>query len=381
MLYKQYKDRVYGLDLLKVYATISVLFLHINSYVMDLFGKDTYPITTLSLYYLIEALSYPAIHLFVLIGSWFMIEKINPVKQISKVWSQTWIVTTLGLIVYFVAFRSLSNIWEGVSCIFPFLGRAYWFVTEYIILVMLAPFINKGLSMFSPKEMFCVTAIFGCIVCVFPTVFPVFPWYQDESEMANFILLYLIAGCIKKSKEGILSDAVDKNHENRLGNKMKEGWVKRRAIWVVIWLISAIVLFMSAMILHQISPNYEMYFYKYNSIFVVMEAVSIFMVFSCIETQNSRKKDLIVWFSGSSLVVYLVHMHPLFKNQYTEWELLKYVNINSPILYLFQICVTVLIVFVILALMGKAVNQIARLVSNRLIMFINRICIERGKVR
>ena len=81
---------------------------------------------------------------------------------------------------------------------FPFLGRAYWFVTEYIILVVLSPFLNIGIKALKTKELVIATVVYGCAVSVLPTILPVFPWYQDESEMANFILLYLMAACVKR---------------------------------------------------------------------------------------------------------------------------------------------------------------------------------------
>ena len=336
------QTRLFGFDCLKILATFFVLFLHMDSYVMSQFGKDLYPITTLVLYYLMEAIAYPAIHLFVMASSWFMIEKVNPVKQIIKVWLQTWVVTMAGLVGAIIIFKgSQESIWGILSCIFPFFGRAYWFVTEYIMLVMLSPFINSLIDSISHKELLCLTMIFGSAVCICPTFLPFFPWNQDTSQIANFILLYLLVGCIKK-------------HDTQ---KIK------KILWVVLWMLCVVILTGSAMIFHDILPSYEMYFYSYNSVFVMLEAICIVMIFKDINYINVAIRDLASWVSGSSLVVYLIHMHPLFKSRYTGWGLFKFVNISSPVEYFFQVCSIVFGVFIIGTIAGKIIDIIVKLLS------------------
>ncbi len=343
--------RKYSLDLLKIYATVMVLLLHVDGFVLEQFSEDAYPLSTLIMYFLAEAFAYPAIHLFVMIGSWFMIEKVNTLKQITKVWSQTWVVTMAGLIGFVAVVKQSPGIMGGVSCVFPFLGRAYWFVTEYIILVMLSPFLNKGIKALRMQELFTVTIIFGCAVCVLPTLLSMFPWYQDESEMANFILLYLMTACIKKVDRE-LTDRNGINLSDRQSNIVKI--LGKKAIWIVIWGLCVAALTGSAVILHHISKSHEMYFYAYNGVFVVLEALSVFMVFKHINIENEALGRTLMWIQGSSLFVYLLHMHPLFKDKYIQWGWFGYVNVKSPGIYAVQICLTVLLLFIVGTACGKA---------------------------
>lgn len=147
-------NRNAGLDILKIYAMLMVVVLHVGGFAFSLNGEAAYSLLTLVAYFAMEAVAYPAIHLFVMIGSWFMLEKVNPVKQISRIWLQTWIVTITGFIIYVFIINEKPSVWGGVSCIIPFLGRAYWFVTEYIILILLAPFLNKVIGSCTEKEHF-----------------------------------------------------------------------------------------------------------------------------------------------------------------------------------------------------------------------------------
>ncbi len=234
-------------------------------------------------------------------------------------------------------------------------------MTEYIILVMLSPFLNKGMKCLSDKELITVTVIFGCAVSVFPTLLPMFPWYQDESEMANFILLYLIIGCIKRLRSS-------KGNATLIKNKIFV-IIQRKPFWIIMWVLSVLLLGASAFVLHRIAPAYEMYFYKYNGILVMLEAIAVFMVFLDADIYAEGIRNCITWVAGSSLVVYLVHMHPLFKSRYKEWGLFEFVSINSPAIYVMQICLTVLFVFAIGTVTGKVVDFLA-LPMSRKVQFV-----------
>lgn len=74
------KKRVIGLDMLKIYAVFMVLILHVGGFVFSLNGEEKYSSSVLFAFFLTEAIAYPAIHLFVMIGSWFMLDRVDPVK-------------------------------------------------------------------------------------------------------------------------------------------------------------------------------------------------------------------------------------------------------------------------------------------------------------
>lgn len=355
--------RTSGLDLLKIYATLMVLILHISGFVMSQFSEDAFNISTLTIYFIMEAFAYPAIHLFVMIGSWFMLERVSPIKQITKVWTQTWVVTISGLIVFVAVSKQPPSILGGVSCVLPFLGRAYWFVTEYIILVMLSPFINKGIKMLKARELITLTIIYGSATCVLPTFLPMFPWYQDVSEMANFLLLYLVTACVKRiERNQAESDSLC------LTEGMNKGVLiqKKRTVWIVLWIMCVAVLTASAIVIHRISQVHEMYFYAYNGTFVMLEALAAFMAFKDIRIDSKGVSKTITWIQGSSLVVYLLHMHPLFKERYTEWGWFKYVNVNSPGIYVLQIGLTVIVLFGLGTIIGKIFIMISNRISSRI---------------
>lgn len=181
-----------------------------------------------------------------------------------------------------------------------------------------------------------MTVVWGFVIAVFPIFLPMFPWNQDDSNIGEFILLYLIVGCIK-----------------RTGGKLG------RLLWLIIWSICVAGLAGSAIVLHKLMPKYEMFFYRYNSVIVIVEAVAVFMLFLTFEVKNDKIREAVQWAQGSSLVVYLLHMHPLFKDEYTKWRIFNYININSFWIYSVQVLMTVLVIFVAGTLIGKVVCRVA----------------------
>ena len=357
-------NRKTGLDLLKIIATLMVVILHLDGYSLSFHGEETFSFSVLIGYFSLEGIAYPAVLLFVLAGSWFMIDHVNPIRQISYIWCQTWLVAVIGLIGYILFIHNIPDIIGGVSCLLHFLGRAYWFVTEYIILIILAPYLNRLIDMHDTKELLFITVICGCIISIFPTLLPFFPWNQDNSNIGQFILLYFIAASIKRMQE------------NNNG-----GIVHRKWIWFLTWILNTIILILSATVIHIIRPEHELYFYRYNSPFVILEAVALFIIFVNIDIKSRFIRKTIEWVQRSSLVVYMIHMHPLFKVKYDEWRLLQYINVRLLRVYVVQIVLTAFIVFAIGTIGGWVICKVAKIfgkaLENRIGIWKNsKICVQ-----
>lgn len=101
------RNRIIGIDFLKTMAVIFVIVLHVNGYCVEqVGGLSSYSFSSKVVYLLLEAVAYPAIHLFVLISSWFMVGKTSTMKSCVKVYSQTWTVTVLGLFIAIILIPS-----------------------------------------------------------------------------------------------------------------------------------------------------------------------------------------------------------------------------------------------------------------------------------
>ena len=76
----------------------------------ELHGIEAYPFSAKSIYYILEAIAFPAIHVFVLIGSYLMVRRTKPIKAVVHINTQTFIVTIVGLLVALVIIPSDNSV-------------------------------------------------------------------------------------------------------------------------------------------------------------------------------------------------------------------------------------------------------------------------------
>lgn len=257
------KERSYGIDILKIMATFMVVILHVNGFILDSKTIDDFTRTTKLVWHFSEAFAYPAIHLFVMITAWFAIDRTFNYKSIINVWLQTIQVCILGIVIAFFANLSI-NVNDLFVSSLPFIGRAYWYVTDYILLMLMSPILNIVVNRLSNKQLIKFVILLLGMLSIGPLFFATYNWNQDYSNIGLFILLYFITAVIKRNEE--------------IYTKMMGG---------IIWLISLFVLVSSWVGIHLLGKygivsclEKEMFFYQYCSPFVISQAVGLVMLFS-----------------------------------------------------------------------------------------------------
>lgn len=347
-------ERHRGADSLKILAAIFVVILHVNGYLSNAVPLEVFSYSSSIAWHSMEAVAYPAIHIFVMVSAYFLVDAKNPMKGGINVWIQTILVSLTGLLLAAI-FQVPFGGKEAIRSIFPFLGRAYWYVSDYILLLFLAPILNRAIHGIERSLMrYIVVVLFG-LNSVLSTFFAFLDWNQDYSNIGLFILLYFIVAYLKMDKDAL--------------SKIRGG---------ILWGASAACLVMSWLVLDMLSrkgisiaAGREMFLYQYCSPLVIMEAVGIFICFFAKEMYC--KSRLLKTLSSASLTVYLIHMHPVFKEHYVEWGILRWINVANPISYITQMAIVVGAVFMagavvsipITGLSAKAANIIRNNFSNK----------------
>lgn len=355
------KQRIVGYDLLKIIAVLFVVVLHVNGYTIELYPLNTFSIDTSAVYYITQAITYPAIHLFVLIGSYFMHEKGVSLKNILRIWFMTFIVSAAGLIVVLLIDKESVTFIGLARSLLPFFCRAYWFVTDYIVLMLLAPFLSKLINSLDDKRLFAVTAAITSVVCILPTFMNFFDW-SIGGNISLFVCLYFISSYFHRIKDKI---------------KSKGLFVLFYFIFVSLQIVSVyIIKYVAGYI--SIFEGKEQLFYNYNSLFVIGSGFCLFALLSFVKTKNKYVEKTVIFISRYSLIIYLLHMHPIIKQQYTKWNILQFMNTQSGAIYTVQLILTSLIVALFGLILGfgivKFADSFASKVSRRLLSKNKHIC-------
>lgn len=98
----------------------------------------------------------------------------------------------------------------------------------------------------------------------------------------------------------------------------------------------------------------EMFLFNYQSPLVIVEGLFLFCLFLSLEKNKEKAKiptKLLAMITKSSLMVYMLHMHPVWKNIYVKYRVLEYVQCDN-FLYFAYILVSALLLLVLITILA-----------------------------
>ena len=143
--------------------------------------------------------------LFILITGYYSIDKNNPFKQ-KRLMSLVFQVLFYSLTIYllFCAFGiEQFSIVEFIKNTLPITFEQYWFVTTFVVLYILAPYINILLNNLSRRWHLQLVVISLILFSVLPT-FTNQTFYGNE--LVQFVLFYSIGAYLRKYKNNFFSN-------------------------------------------------------------------------------------------------------------------------------------------------------------------------------
>ena len=158
--------RLYGLDILRIMAMLSITAIHYVAYsgIMQESGLIVGNKVFLSS---VSALFVGAVNLFVLITGYFSCEKNLNIKRLIDLELQVVFVGIITLLIGVFALQQPFRLTALIKTLFPTSSMHYWFFTMYIVLMSISPLINAGINRLTEKQYkyICIAGIF--ILCIF----------------------------------------------------------------------------------------------------------------------------------------------------------------------------------------------------------------------
>lgn len=308
------QERNISLDMLRVIVMILIVLSHTL-----LYGKVFEHVKIFSINYYISytvyAFIYVHVNCFVLLSGYFLSQKEFQCKRIFSLWRKI-LFWSLFLYIFFVGVGVIPfSLKTATEALFPFISKRYWFLTTYLLMYCLVPFLNAAISALSKKQYQIGLAIIFVIYIVLQNIFF---WKEFTSVNSQnplfFVFLYLIAGYLRKYPI-----------------RKKIPWFR---IYVVCCGLTAISRFALSYITIKIwgSMYGETIFYSYNSVTMVIGSICLFMSFKNMRiTKESILGKITLKVAPLTLGVYLIHEQPEMRTWL--WSVLKpYQFVNSPFL-------------------------------------------------
>ena len=142
------------------------------------------------------------VNCFVLIGAYFLYDRNFKIERVIKIHREVVIYGVVGLLVLLALNPETLTLKAILKAFFPILFDHYWFVTIYVALILIAPFLNIFIRSISFKQHTTII-----VLCVF--LFSIIPTFTTQTpyndNLSWFCFLYIIAAYLKKYETAIKS--------------------------------------------------------------------------------------------------------------------------------------------------------------------------------
>ena len=233
---------------------------------------------------------------FILISGYFMLDNKLNMKKIWKIMGEVYFYSYGMLVLFFTVLEPVNemNAMSIITSILPITYSAYWFITDYIILMIISPYLNKFIYNLNKTELrnFIICMVF--LWSIYKTITTAELGYND---LGWFIVLYCIAAYIKLYVEFIIKKS------------------KKNKIILLTSILIFIILTIGCNILTKNTGN--IFYLKYiriisslNSILTTILSTTMFLYFL---KKEEKYNSIINKISKYTLGIYLIHDNILFR--------------------------------------------------------------------
>jgi Uncharacterized protein conserved in bacteria len=279
-----------NIELLRVIAAFSIVICHSMGALVNIFGYPLIFQTAIVSFF--WALARVSVNIFVMITAWYLCDKAFKFNRIVKTWLGTAFYTIPIAFIYLLLGQGgLRYIFASLT---PVLSAPLGFISLYIPLLLISPFLNLVLEKYDEKKLKGSLLIFSLLFIVAPSVFPMFRVFHYH-ETLWYCLLYLIIGYLKKHPISFL----EKKRFCCIGFIIFYAFI---VFWYLFYPKFAVG--RVGEILNYAGFARNTYFFNLDSIPCFLTALFLFFLFKNITIKTSGR--IIYFFSNSTFDVYIL---------------------------------------------------------------------------
>jgi len=229
------------------------------------------------------------VYCFILITGYFMINSTFKVKKFLKLIFEVLFYSIIIMALFYGFGLAEFDISLFIRSLLPITYSVYWFVTAYVVLYILSPFINKLLKNLSQKMHL---ALIGVLFILGPVSSSLFLGKLGITNIGLFILFYAIAAYIKLYPNACRS----------FFNAGRSNFIAAGVIYLM-FILSVLVFDLIGLRIDIFAQN-ATHFIALNSPLILLCAVCLFLGFKNLKMPDSRVINQIAL---SVFGIYLIH--------------------------------------------------------------------------
>ncbi len=280
-------------ELLRILAMLGVVVSHVFNYGLQIyegFSVDVSAPMGVAVWSLLELLKLAvlvSVDCYILISGYFLIDRHQlRLRGIGRVWLTTW---SYAVAIFLLAamLGVVPFTWGGLlTYATPVCSDIYWFVTSYLVLLLLAPLLSMATERLTQRQYLWVLAV-GFVVCFQPLLGQ---FLVDGHKILLFVFLFLMGGYIRKYGQKPCGD--------------------RKTVVTcyvaILFMMYAYVLYKN---LHLQNPRFQIYAMAYHGL-VLPLSVAFFLWVKSLPI-GPRPGHYVNAIASLSFAVYVIHDHPI----------------------------------------------------------------------
>lgn len=287
------KKRDANLDLLRIFSMLLIIFLHSIDHSGVLEQAE---VSSRGMYFYVRftyALCQVCVNCYVLLSGYYLVNSKFRLQKLAALWMETVFYAFFLKLLFMVTGQEAFSAPSLISCFFPIITGRYWFITIYVGMYLVSPFLNKLIHAMNRKEH---TRLNLCLFLLFSLWSSLHPSIAGMNSgggwgLAWFVVLYLAAAWFRLYYTPRHKPLVLLGIYLLIPLLMAAGQIAANALGIGI--------------LKSVISNW----FRYDSAPVYLMTIALFAAFLNIQVKNARISRLICSVAPLTLGTYLIHNH------------------------------------------------------------------------
>lgn len=257
--------------------------------------------------WLLESFCIVAVNVYMFISGYFLSTSSFKPSRLLRLWLQIWFYSVcFGLIGAFTGIltETAFDTHYLLTLIFPVSMGHYWFLTAYVFLYLLLPFVGRGVKQMSRQQMQVSIGLLFLTFCLLKSILPM----RLEMDGLGYDCLWYL--CV------FLAAA----YMRRFG----VAFLERKGRGILLYIVCCLLIFGGTMGLRAVYLKTGSFglmlkmFLEYNHILPFLAAAGLFAAFAGLKVRGVFA-DLVTRISPYTLGVYLLHENIGFRYSWQSW--------------------------------------------------------------
>lgn len=247
-------------------------------------------------FHFVEALSISSVDVFVLISGYFLCTQSFRPSRLVNVYLAVLFYSLVWLFVLTIVFHDPFSIKNLIKALLPVSFNLYWFISSYIVMYLLSPILNVLVRSMKREQHLMTIVLLALLFSVWPSII-IGSTPTGISNVGDtavwFVVLYLIAAYLR-------------NYPIKKSRKYGLYYMVCAIAVLIAWILMVKALSVQSFV-DEWRCGVWFYYYRYNSLPVLLSAVFLFLAFQQIRIDNGFVKKMILFVAPLTMGVYLIH--------------------------------------------------------------------------